>query len=549
MRRILLTSALPYANGSIHLGHLVEYIQTDIWSRFQKMQGHEVYYICADDTHGTPVMLRAEKEGMAPTELIRIIHEEHSNDFVKFLIDFDFFGSTNNNQTQQIANDIYRKLKEKTNLIVEKTIEQFFDPEKLMYLPDRYVKGTCPKCEAKDQYGDSCEKCGATYSSTDLLEPTSSLTGLKPTRKKTSHYFFRLSDPQCSVFLRDWVEKDGRLQSEARNKVREWFEAGFIDWDITRDAPYFGFEIPDAPDKFFYVWLDAPIGYFGSFKEFCENQDIDFESFVSEPEATNKKTELIHFIGKDILYFHALFFPAILRFSGYRTPSAIYAHGFLTVNGQKMSKSRGTFITAAQYVSAGLDPEWLRYYYFAKLNSSLQDIDLNVDDFRQKVNSDLVGKYINIASRSSKFINKYFKNVLADSISHTLLETMKSQESIISNQYENREYSKALKNIMYLADSVNQFIDREKPWKLAGVDNKRLHEICTIALEAFRLLTLYLKPVLPSTAKRVEEFLRIPEMSWNDVNYKMESQHEINKYHHLIKRVTEADMDKISPID
>ncbi|MDB5864251.1 MAG: methionine--tRNA ligase, partial [Betaproteobacteria bacterium] len=402
-RRIFVTSALPYANGAIHLGHLVEYIQTDIWVRFQKMQGNEVYYVCADDTHGTAIMLRAEKEGITPEALIARVLQEHQRDFAGFDIAFDNYYTTHSEETRTLSSAFYERLKA-AGLIDVKPVEQFYDPVKAMFLPDRFIKGECPKCGAKDQYGDSCEVCGSTYSPTDLKNPYSVVSGAKPVRKTSDHYFFKLSDPRCKTFLEKWTQEDEHLQPEARNKIREWFEQGLNDWDISRDAPYFGFEIPDAPGKYFYVWLDAPIGYLGSFRQLCDRTGLDFDSFVKD----GSEAEMIHFIGKDILYFHALFWPAMLKFSGNRTPSHIYAHGFLTVNGEKMSKSRGTFITAESYIQQGLNPEWLRYYYAAKLGAAMEDIDLNLDDFVARVNSDLVGKYVNVASRAAGFLTKRF---------------------------------------------------------------------------------------------------------------------------------------------
>ncbi len=545
MRRILVTSALPYANGSIHLGHLVEYLQTDIWVRFQKMLGHEVHYICADDTHGTPIMLRAEKEGITPDELISRVSIEHKNDFNKFFINFDYYGSTNDQATKEIASDIYIRLKNNAKLISQKTIEQFYDPEKMLFLSDRYVRGTCPKCQSEDQYGDSCEVCGATYRPTELINPISALSGVTPIRKESDHYFFQLSDPRCLNFLEKWVLQPNRLQPEAKNKIKEWFVAGFSDWDISRDSPYFGFEIPDSPGKYFYVWLDAPIGYFGSFKNLCEKKSLDFESYVSPQKSEKEKTELIHFIGKDILYFHALFFPAILHFAGYRTPTQIYAHGFLTINGQKMSKSRGTFITANDYIRSELNPEWLRYYYFSKLNSSLQDIDLNFDELLLKVNGDLIGKFINIASRTSKFINSQFNNTLCSIVNGKLLVEIRNKEAVISQHYDNREFSKALREIMRLADNVNQFIDTEKPWKLKETNSKRLQIVCSTALEAFRLLTLYLKPVLPVTCCKIEQFLNIKSLTWDDINNRLEDGHKIENYTHLMHRADKKCIDKL----
>ena len=446
MRKILVTSALPYANGSIHLGHLVEYIQTDIWVRFQKMQGNLVYYICADDTHGTPIMLMAEKENITPEILVKNIHIEHAKDFEDFHVNFDNFYSTNSSENKELSENIYRALV-KNNKIFEKEIEQFYDTDKKMFLPDRFIKGECPKCRAKDQYGDSCESCGATYNPTDLNNPYSVLTGLSPVKKKTKHYFFKLSE--CSNFLSKWTKLD-TLQKEARNKLDEWFKAGLSDWDISRDAPYFGFEIPDAPGKFFYVWLDAPIGYMASFKNFADNNKLSFDDFWKN----NSDTELVHFIGKDILYFHALFWPATLEYSGYRKPTKIYAHGFLTVNGEKMSKSRGTFITARSYLDNIKNPNLLRYYYASKLNDSMEDIDLNLQDFSAKVNSDLVGKFINIPSRTSGFISKYFENKLVpienieDKKARDLILGIINIKDLVLEHYESRFFSKLINKLL-----------------------------------------------------------------------------------------------------
>ncbi len=546
MRRILVTSALPYANGSIHLGHLVEYIQTDIWVRFQKLQGNQVYYVCADDTHGTPIMLKAEDEGITPEDLIARMKVEHKEDFDNFFIEFDFYGSTNDAATREIANDIYDKLKNDAKLISQKPVEQFFDPKKRLFLPDRYVKGTCPKCKSDDQYGDSCEICGNTHAPTDLVNPYSVISGEEPIRKISNHYFFNLSDDRCTNFLKEWVSKPGRLQPEARNKVAEWFKDGFSDWDISRDAPYFGFEIPDAPGKYFYVWLDAPIGYFGTFKNLCDQKEIDFQSFVDATQSQSSQTELIHFIGKDILYFHALFFPALLQFSGYRTPTKIFAHGFLTVNGKKMSKSRGTFITAKNYLESNLNPEWLRYYYFSKLNSSMQDIDLNLDDFLSKVNGDLIGKFINIASRCAKFINQEFSNRIGPTKDHGILKKILSNKKAIAASYETREYSKAIRIIMSLADHVNQYIDQKKPWELIKEDRDSLLVVCSTALESFRILSLYLKPVLPQTCREIEKFFKIKPQLWRDIDCFFKSNHQISSYQHLMHRMTKKDMEKLT---
>jgi methionyl-tRNA synthetase len=530
-RKILVTSALPYANGSIHLGHLVEYIQTDIWVRFQKMQGHSVHYVCADDTHGTPIMLRAEKEGVTPETLIGNVHKEHSADFSEFLVAFDNYYSTNAPENKELSQGIYKKLKA-AGKISTKTIEQFYDPVKNMFLPDRFIKGECPKCHAKDQYGDSCEVCGATYNPTELINAYSAVSGAAPVRKETEHYFFKLSE--CEEFLKNWT-RSGTLQGEAANKMGEWFENGLNDWDISRDAPYFGFEIPDAPGKYFYVWLDAPIGYMASFKKLCADKGIDFNEYWNKGSAT----ELYHFIGKDILYFHALFWPATLEYSEYRTPTQIFAHGFLTVNGEKMSKSRGTFITARSYLDHIKNPEYLRYYYAAKLNSTMEDIDLNLEDFVARVNSDLVGKYINIASRTAGFINKRFEGKLNPSTNNPVIAEIKAASQLIADSYSEREYGKALREIMRLADLANGFVAEKAPWVLAKQEGQDalLQEVCSDALEMFRLLTLYLKPVLPKLATEIEQFLNIAPLIWAVVDASLPAQHGINSYEHLITRV------------
>lgn len=530
-RKILVTSALPYANGSIHLGHLVEYIQTDIWVRFQKMQGHTVHYVCADDTHGTPIMLRAEKEGITPETLIGNVHKEHSADFSEFLVAFDNYYSTNAPENKELSQGIYKRLKA-AGKIATKTIEQFYDPVKNMFLPDRFIKGECPKCHAKDQYGDSCEVCGATYNPTELINAYSAVSGAAPVRKETEHYFFKLSE--CEDFLKTWT-RSGTLQGEAANKMGEWFENGLNDWDISRDAPYFGFEIPDAPGKYFYVWLDAPIGYMASFKNLCAEQGIDFDEYWKQ----DSTTELYHFIGKDILYFHALFWPATLQYSGHRTPTQIFAHGFLTVNGEKMSKSRGTFITARSYLDHIKNPEYLRYYYAAKLNSTMEDIDLNLEDFVARVNSDLVGKYINIASRTAGFINKRFEGKLNPSANNPVIAEIKAAAQLLADSYAEREYGKALREIMRLADVANGFVAEKAPWVLAKQEGQDalLQEVCSDALEMFRLLTLYLKPVLPKLATEIEQFLNIAPLTWAVVDASLPIQHGINSYEHLITRV------------
>jgi methionyl-tRNA synthetase len=544
MRKILITSALPYANGSIHLGHLVEYIQTDIWVRFQKMQGNLAYYICADDTHGTPIMLMAEQENITPEKLVENIHKEHSKDFQDFHVNFDNFYSTNSLENKELSEDIYKALV-KSNKIYEKEIEQFYDPDKEMFLPDRFIKGKCPKCKTKDQYGDSCESCGSTYNPTDLINPYSALTGSSPVKKKTKHYFFKLSE--CSDFLSKWT-KSGTLQKEARNKLEEWFKAGLSDWDISRDAPYFGFEIPDAPGKFFYVWLDAPIGYMASFKNFAENNKLSFTDFWKN----NSDTELVHFIGKDILYFHALFWPATLEYSGYRKPTKIYAHGFLTVNGEKMSKSRGTFITARSYLDNIKDPNFLRYYYASKLNDSMEDIDLNLQDFSAKVNSDLIGKFINIPSRTSGFISKYFENKLVpiknieDKKARELILGIIDMKDLVLEYYELRLFSKLTKLLMTQVEALNEFVSHKDPWILAKngdqhVVNSELHQICSTCLHSFRLVSIFLTPIIPELTTNIATFFNeSPYESFSDIEIEANS---INKYEHLMQRLDIKDIE------
>ena len=538
-RRLLVTSALPYANGQIHIGHLVEYVQTDIWVRFQRMRGHEVHYVGADDTHGTPIMLRAEKEGLTPKELIANVWKEHKRDFDDFLISFDNYYTTDSPENEKLSQSIYLKLRD-AGLIEKRAIEQAYDPVKEMFLPDRFIKGECPKCGAKDQYGDSCEKCGATYSPTDLKNPFSVVSGATPIKKVSDHYFFKLSDPRCETFLREWTQVKTPLQPEARNKMKEWVgqpgDSKLGDWDISRDAPYFGFEIPDAPGKYFYVWLDAPIGYYASFLNYCQSKGLNFEEWV-RPDTT---TEQYHFIGKDILYFHTLFWPATLHFAGYRTPTNVFAHGFLTVDGEKMSKSRGTLISAHSVIESGFNPEWFRYYFATKLNDSMEDLDLNLQDFVARVNSDLLGKYINIASRSAGFLVKRFGGVVSDAaMNNPLLTEIASASEKIAELYEAREYAKALRTIMELADKVNAFVDENKPWEIAKDPEREadLQRVCSITLEAFRLLSLYLKPVLPQVAAGVEDFLSVPTMTWNDVKTPLSSQNPIKAYKHLMTRV------------
>jgi len=538
-RRLLVTSALPYANGQIHIGHLVEYVQTDIWVRYQRMRGHEVHYVGADDTHGTPIMLRAEKEGLTPKELIANVWKEHKRDFDNFFISFDNYYTTDSPENEKLAQSIYLKLRD-AGLIEKRAIEQAYDPVKEMFLPDRFIKGECPKCGAKDQYGDNCEKCGATYSPTDLKNPFSVVSGATPIKKVSDHYFFKLSDPRCEEFLREWTQVKTPLQPEARNKMKEWVgqpgESKLGDWDISRDAPYFGFEIPDAPGKYFYVWLDAPIGYYASFLNYCQAKGLDFEEWV-KPDTT---TEQYHFIGKDILYFHTLFWPATLKFSGYRTPTNVFAHGFLTVDGEKMSKSRGTLISANSVIECGFNPEWFRYYFATKLNDSMEDLDLNLQDFVARVNSDLLGKYINIASRSAGFLVKRFGGVVSDeAISNPLLKEIATASEKIAQLYEGREYAKALRTVMELADKVNGFVDENKPWEIAKDPEREadLQRVCSITLEAFRMLSLYLKPVIPQVAAGVEEFLSLPPLNWADIDTPLSSKSPIKPYKHLMTRV------------
>ncbi|MBT8542308.1 methionine--tRNA ligase [Polynucleobacter paneuropaeus] len=546
-RRLLVTSALPYANGQIHIGHLVEYVQTDIWVRFQRMRGHEVHYVGADDTHGTPIMLRAEKEGITPKELIANVWKEHKRDFDDFLISFDNYYTTDSPENEKLSQSIYIKLRD-AGLIEKRAIEQAYDPVKEMFLPDRFIKGECPKCGAKDQYGDSCEKCGATYSPVDLKNPYSVVSGATPIKKVSDHYFFKLSDPRCESFLREWTQVKTPLQTEARNKMKEWVgEAGdskLGDWDISRDAPYFGFEIPDAPGKYFYVWLDAPIGYYASFLNYCQQKGLNFEEWVKP----NTTTEQYHFIGKDILYFHTLFWPATLHFAGYRTPTNVFAHGFLTVDGEKMSKSRGTLISAHSVIESGFNPEWFRYYFATKLNDSMEDLDLNLQDFIARVNSDLLGKYINIASRSAGFLVKRFAGVVSDeAMDYPLLTEIRGASEKIAALYEGREFAKALRSVMELADKVNAFVDENKPWEIAK-DSEReadLQRVCSVTLEAFRALSLYLKPVLPKVAEGVETFLSLKPMHWEDINTPLSSQHPIQAYQHLMTRVEPTQIDSL----
>ncbi|SFM25655.1 methionyl-tRNA synthetase [Ectothiorhodospira mobilis] len=529
-RDILVTSALPYANGPIHLGHLVEYIQTDIWVRFQKARGHRCVYVCADDAHGTPIMLKARSEGISPEALIERVGQEHQRDFADFHVGFDHYHSTHSPENRHFAELIYTRLKEQGH-ITRRTIRQAYDPEAGMFLPDRFIKGECPRCGAADQYGDSCEACGATYTPTDLKNPVSAISGATPEERESEHFFFRLAD--FEGMLREWTAS-GSLQDGIRNKLREWFEAGLNDWDISRDAPYWGFEIPDAPGKFFYVWLDAPIGYMASFRHYCDRHGLDFDAWWG----ADSRAELHHFIGKDIAYFHTLFWPAMLHGTGFRTPTAVHCHGFLTINGQKMSKSRGTFIQARTYLEH-LQPEYLRYYFAAKLGPGVDDIDLSLEDFTARVNSDLVGKVVNIASRCAGFIQKRFDGRLADTLPDAdLYDRFRRAGEEIARLYEAREFAQAMREIMALADAANQYVDEQKPWVLAkGEDTlPRVQGICTQGINLFRVLMTYLKPVLPAMAARAEAFLDIPPLTWADVKEPLTGR-PIRPYEPLMTRV------------
>ena len=537
-RSILVTSALPYANGPIHLGHLVEYIQTDIWARFQRLRGNTCYYVCADDAHGTPIMLRARQDGITPEQLIASVQKEHEADFADFHIGFDNYYTTHSEENRHFASSIYLKLREDGHIRTE-TIKQAYDPEAEMFLPDRFIKGTCPKCGAEDQYGDNCEVCGATYDPTELKNPVSVVSGARPIEKDSEQYFFKLSD--FSEMLQQWL-KAGHVQSEVANKLEEWFEEGLQDWDISRNAPYWGFEIPDAPGKYFYVWLDAPIGYMASFKNFCDKHGINFVDYW----VADSNKELYHFIGKDIARFHTLFWPAVLDGSGYRKPTAVFCHGFLTVNGQKMSKSRGTFIKARTYLD-NLNPEYLRYYYTAKLSSGVDDIDLNLDDFMQRVNSDLVGKVVNIASRCAGFISKQFGGQLSAELPEPgLYNEMVAAGERIAEHYENREYNKAVREIMAQADKANVYIDENKPWVLIKQEGREddVQKICTQGLNMFRLLMTWLKPILPATAEKSEAFLNT-EFTWASIGQPLLA-HGINKFKPLLTRVEKEQIEAMT---
>ena len=549
-RKIFATTALPYANGSFHIGHIMEYIQADIWVRFQRMQGHEVHFVCADDAHGAPIMLKAEAEGITPEQLVTRIGGERKKYLDGFHIEFDNWHSTHSPENTELSQDIYRRLKT-AGLVYSKPVEQFYDPVKNMFLADRYIKGECPKCGAKDQYGDACEVCGSVYAPTDLKNPYSTLSGATPVLKTSEHYFFKLSDKKCVDFIKQWLDQPGRLQPQVANKAREWLEGkddkALNDWDISRDAPYFGIPIPDAPGKYFYVWLDAPVGYLASFKNYCNKKGIDFEKFLADP-----ASEQIHFIGKDIIYFHTLFWPAMMHFAGkpYKVPDQINVHGFITVSGEKMSKSRGTGISPLRYLEVGMNPEWLRYYIAAKLNASVEDIDFNPDDFMARVNSDLVGKYINIASRCAGFL-KRFGGKLSGGTIVPCVDSLQQHANHIREAYDAREFGFAIRMVMSLADQVNQFVNDAKPWEMAKnpVQEQNLHWICSQAINAFRLLTLYLKPVMPQLAGNVERFLNIGPLCWSDAGTLLPEGHRINDYKHLMTRVEEKQLDALFEIE
>ncbi len=537
-RKILVTSALPYANGSIHLGHMVEYIQTDVWVRFQKMRGNQCYYVCADDAHGTPIMLRAQNEGISPEQLISDVSKEHQADFSEFNIGFDNFHSTHSDENRALASQIYLANRDAGH-IEARTISQAYDPEKEMFLPDRFIRGECPKCGAADQYGDNCEVCGATYEPTELKNPVSAVSGATPITKESEHYFFKLGNFEKT--LKEWTNSD-HLQPEVTRKLSEWFDSGLQDWDISRDAPYFGFEIPDTDNKFFYVWMDAPIGYLASFKNFCDRTGVDFDEFMKP----GNNTEMVHFIGKDIIYFHALFWTAMLEGAGFRQPDNIYAHGFLTVDGKKMSKSRGTFIKARTYLNH-LDPEYLRYYFAAKLGSGIDDIDLSLEDFQTRINADLVGKVVNIASRCAGYLSKKCDGQLTDSLADVaLFESFTNQAELIAERYEKREFGQAMREIMALADRANQYIDEMKPWALAKEEGKEqeVQAIYSMGINLFRVLIAYLKPVLPKTAEQAEAFLNIEPLNWTDIASPLLG-HTINKFTPLMTRIEKEKINAI----
>src|SRR5437773_1804377 len=556
-RKIFVTTALPYSNGPFHIGHIMEYIQADIWVRFQRMQGNRLHFVCADDAHGAPIMLKAEEEGISPQQLIARIAAGRPRYLEGFHLSFDHWHSTDSPENVELSQDVYRRLK-RERLIYLKSVEQFFDPVKGMFLPDRYIKGECPNCHAKEQYADACEACSIVNTPTQLINPYSTLTGAKPVLKTSDHFFFKLSEPKCVRFLEEWLGAAGRLQPQVVNKAREWLtgkgDQALGDWDISRDAPYFGIPIPDAPGKYFYVWLDAPIGYLAALKSYfalgkaqANGEPRSFEAFLAAPD-----TEQIHFIGKDIIYFHTLFWPAMLKFAGapYRVPNHVYVHGFITVSGEKMSKSRGTGISPLRYLELGMNAEWLRYYIAAKLNANVEDVDFNPDDFVARVNSDLVGKYINIASRAAGFISKRFGGTLSGDVGvegSTLLDALRAVCSDIERLYEEREFGKALREIMLLADRVNEYVDQHKPWELAkqAGQDAVLHDVCTVCIEAFRLLTIYLKPVLPALATQVEAWLMLDPMTFADAGRSLCAHVRIGEYIHLLQRVDPVKLEEL----
>ena len=544
-RRLFVTTALPYANAPFHIGHMMEYIQADIWVRFQRMQGHEVHFMGADDAHGAPIMLAAESAGKSPEVFVAEIARGRGRYLEGFHIGFDNWHSTHSAENTELSQDIYRRLKA-AGLVYTKPVEQFYDPVKGIFLADRYIKGECPNCGARDQYGDACENCGTVYTATLLKNPYSTLSGAAPVLKSSEHHFFRLSDPKCRAFLKQWLEAPGRLQPQVANKAKEWLEGtgdrALADWDISRDPPYFGIRIPDIKEeKYLYVWLDAPVGYLASFKNYCAKKGLDFEKLLQDP-----KTEQIHFIGKDIIYFHTLFWPAMLKYAGrpYKVPDHVYVHGFITVSGDKMSKSRGTGISPLRYLEIGMNPEWLRYYIAAKLNANVEDLDFKPDDFMARVNSDLVGKYVNIASRCAPFINRKFGGRLA-AARQDFAFSAKAGE--LASLYEQREFGKALREIMALADAANQFVDEQKPWELSKQPGgeQKLQQVCSVAINLFRLLTIYLKPVLPQTAAEAERFLNLAPLQWSDAGTLLPAGHRINEYRHLLNRVEEKQLDQL----
>jgi methionyl-tRNA synthetase len=555
LRPLFVTTALPFSNGPFHIGHIMEYIQADIWVRFLRMQGRAVHFVGADDTHGAPIMLKAEAEGITPEELIGRIGAGRRQYLDGFLLSFDHWYTTHSPENFELSTDIYRKLKA-AGLIYVKPVEQFFDPVKQMFLPDRYIKGECPVCHTKDQYGDACENCSSVYAPTDLIDPYSTLSGVAPVRKSSDHYFFRLSDPKCIEFMKSWLDAPGRLQPSVANKAREWIggtgDQELGDWDISRDAPYFGIPIPDAPGKFFYVWLDAPIGYLASLKNYFDTGKArakgelrSFDEFLAAPD-----TEQVHIIGKDIIYFHTLFWPAMLKFAGRKVPDHVYVHGFIMLGGAKMSKSRGTGLSPLRYLELGMNPEWLRYYIAAKLNANVEDMEFNPDDFVARVNSDLVGKYVNIASRTAGFVSKRFGGRLGSVANNRLLDDLRSASQTIATYYEQREFGKALREIMEAADTANAYIAQHAPWELAKdpQNDARLAEVCTVSLNVFRLLTIYLKPVLPKVAEAVEQFLRIPPLQWKDAQQLLEN-HVIGSYEHLMTRAESKQLDALLGLD